>query len=114
MYIVYMATGKSRRNTLTGTTKGKSKSARYLQGNKKARDKKKAYDTAYHATPERRKYRAGLNAANKKKGNYGNKDGKDESHDSKGNTRKESQSSNRARNGKKGSSKRLTKSKKKK
>ncbi len=106
-----MATGKSRRNTLAGSTKGKSRSAKYLQSNKKARDKKKAYDTEYHKSPERRKYRAELNAANKKKGNYGNKDGKDESHDSKGKTRKESQSSNRARNGKKGSSKRSTKKK---
>lgn len=113
-----MATGKSRRNTLAGSKKGKSRSAKYLQKNKKARDKKKAYDTEYHKSPERRKYRAALNAANKKKGTYGNKDGKDESHDSKGRTRKENQSTNRARNGKKGSSKRparkLTRSSKKK
>jgi len=98
------ASGKNpkKRNSLAGTKKGTSVSARRLQKSPVARAKKKAYDTEYHKDPERKKYRAALNKANKNKGTYGNKDGKDESHDSKGGTKKESQSSNRARNGKGG------------
>lgn len=57
-----------------------SKSAKYYRKNKKARDKKKEYDTAFHATPERRAYRSELNKYNRKKGTYGNGDGKDASH----------------------------------
>lgn len=96
------ASGKNpkKRNTLAGTKKGKSKSAKRLQGSAKARAKKKAYDTEYHKSEKRKKYRAKLNKINRKKKTYGNKDGKDESHDSKGKTRKEKQSKNRARNGK--------------
>lgn len=95
---------KKKRNSLAGTTRGKSKSAKYLQKNKKARDKKKAYDKKYHQSEERKQYRAKLNKANRKKGTYGNGDGKDMSHDSKGSLKKESQSRNRARNGKGGKS----------
>ena len=58
----------------------RSKSAKYYQKNKKARDKKKAYDTKYHSTPARRKYRSQLNKYNRKAGTYGNGDGKDASH----------------------------------
>ena len=36
--------------------------------------KKKAYDKAYHATEERKKYRAELNRANRKRKTYGNGD----------------------------------------
>ena len=39
----------------------KSKSAEFYANNPKAREKKKAYDTEYHSTEERRKYRAFLN-----------------------------------------------------
>tara|TARA_R110001592_G_scaffold243219_2_gene504162 strand:+ start:1429 stop:1788 length:360 start_codon:yes stop_codon:yes gene_type:complete len=100
------ASGKNpkKRNSLAGTKKGTSKSARRLQASPEARDKKKAYDTEYHKSEARKKYRAKLNKANRDKGSYGNKDGKDESHDSKGKTKKESQSENRARNGKGGKS----------
>ncbi len=74
-------------------------------GMSEARRKKKiAYDKAYHATEERKKYRAALNKANKKAGTYGNKDGKDMSHSKSGKFSKESQSSNRARNGQNGKS----------
>ena len=66
-----------RRNTLAGNGKGKSSAA------------KKRYDTKYHATTKRKKYRAKLNKANRKAGTYGNKDKK---------LVKESQSKNRARN----------------
>jgi hypothetical protein len=95
------ASGKKpkKRNGLAGTKKGTSKSARRLQNDPEARKKKAAYDTKYHKTKARKEYRSKLNATNKKKGTYGNKDGKDESHDSKGGTSKEAQSSNRARQG---------------
>jgi hypothetical protein len=98
------ASGKNpkKRNSLAGTSRGKSKSAKYLRKNKKARDAKKKYDTEYHKSKKRKKYRAALNKVNRKKGTYGNGDGKDESHDSKGKTKRESQSKNRARNGKGG------------
>jgi hypothetical protein len=84
--------------------KGKSKSAVYFQKNPDARNKKNAYNTSYHATPERKKYRVRLNKANRDAGTYGNGDGKDMSHTKSGKLVKESQSANRARNGKDGSS----------
>jgi hypothetical protein len=84
--------------------KGKSKSAVYFQKNPDARKKKNAYNTAYHATPERKKYRVRLNKANRKAGTYGNGDGKDMSHTKSGKLVKESSSTNRARNGKDGQS----------
>jgi len=66
--------------------------------------RKKAYDTEYHKSPERRKYRAALNKKNRDKGTYGNGDKKDESHRKDGGTSQESQSKNRARNGQNGKS----------
>lgn len=89
----------SKRNTLAGTKKGKSKSAKYFQTHPEAKANKDAYNTEYHKSSKRKKYRAKLNKKNKEEGTYGNKDGKDMSH-GKGGLRKESQSSNRARNGK--------------
>jgi len=59
----------------------KSKSARYYADNPEAREKKKSYDTEYHATGERKKYRAFLNKKNRDAGTYGNGDGKDYDHD---------------------------------
>ena len=44
------------------------KTAKYYKENPEARAKKKAYDTKYHATPERVNYREELNAANRKAG----------------------------------------------
>lgn len=84
--------------------KGKSKSAIYFQKNPEARKKKNAYNTSYHATPERKKYRVRLNKANRQAGTYGNGDGKDMSHTKSGKLVKESQAANRARNGKDGNS----------
>jgi hypothetical protein len=84
--------------------KGKSKSAVYFQKNPDARKKKNEYNTTYHATPERKKYRVRLNKANRQAGTYGNGDNKDMSHTKSGKLIKENQSSNRARNGKNGSS----------
>lgn len=94
------------RNSLAGTKTGKSKSAKYFQNNPEAKAKKDAYNKEYHSTPERKKYRAELNKANREAGTYGNKDGKDMSHTKSGKVVKESQGKNRARNGK-GGTKRL-------
>lgn len=75
-----------------------SKSAEYYRKNPEARRKKKAYDTKYHSTPERRKYRAELARERRKRGIMG-KGGKDVSHTKGGGTKLESRSKNRARNG---------------
>jgi hypothetical protein len=61
----------------------RSKSAKYYAENPEARDKKKQYDTEYHSTTERKKYRAFLNRKNRNAGTYGNGDGKDYDHDEK-------------------------------
>lgn len=81
-----------------------SKSAIYFRDNPDARKKKNEYNTKYHATPERKKYRVKLNKANRDAGTYGNGDAKDMSHTKSGKLVKESASTNRARNGKDGSS----------
>jgi hypothetical protein len=94
-----MAAKKSTRNSLAGSTSGKSKSAKYFQNNPEARAKKDAYNKSYHATPERKEYRASLNKANRDAGTYGNGDGKDMSHTKSGKLVKENKSTNRARNG---------------
>jgi hypothetical protein len=94
------------RNKLAGKSTGKSKSTKYFAANPEARAKKNAYNKEYHSSPERNKYRARLNMANRAAGTYGNGDGKDLSHKKTGRLSKESASSNRARNGK-GNNKRL-------
>lgn len=88
-----------------------SKTSEYYKKNPEARAKKKAYDTKYHATPERKKYRAKLNKINRDRGTAGNGDGKDASHTKKGGVVMEKASTNRARNG--GGRDRKTKSTKK-
>lgn len=61
----------------------RSKSAKYYAENPEAREKKKQYDTEYHSTTERKRYRAFLNRKNRNAGTYGNGDGKDYDHDEK-------------------------------
>ena len=99
------ASGKNpkKRNSLAGKSTGKSKSAKYFAKNKAARDKKNAYNKEYHATAERKKYRAKLNKANRQ-----NPNGKseDKSHTKSGKITNEKRSSNRARNGRGGRPKR--------
>lgn len=95
----------TKRNKLAGTKRGKSESAKYFQNNPEAKAKKDAYNKEYHSSSERKSYRAKLNKANRRAGTYGNGDGKDMSHGKDG-LRKESQSKNRARNGK-GNNKRV-------
>lgn len=86
------------RNGLAGSTKGKSKSARYYQNNPEAAKKRDAYNKKYHSTKSRKKYRAVLQAINRKKGTHGNHDGKDEAHQSakSHDTKQQCQSKNRA------------------
>ncbi len=67
--------------------------------------RKRAYDKKYASSEKQKKYRAELNKANRKAGTYGNGDKKDMSHTKKGTMVLESQKANRARNGKKGSTK---------
>jgi hypothetical protein len=86
---------KSKRNT----NAGKHPSYDKLNMSAERIKKKKEYDAEYSATPERKKYRAELNAENKKRGTYGNGDGKDISHTKSGKLVSEIQSKNRARNG---------------
>jgi hypothetical protein len=56
------------------------------------------------STDKQKKYRVALNKANRKAGTYGNGDGKDMSHTKKGGMVKESESTNRGRNGHNGKS----------
>lgn len=100
------------RNKLAGTKTGNSTSAAFFQNNPESRKKKNAYNKKYHKSKARKKYRAKLNKANRKAGTYGNGDGKDMSHDTKGKLRKERQSTNRARNGKGGKAKKRKSTKK--
>ena len=73
----------------------KHKGPKYANGNYKSYQKK------LDATPKQRKKRAALNADNRKRGTYGNGDGKDVSHKTDGSTVLESMKINRARVGKK-------------
>lgn len=91
-----------RKNKNAGKSTGTSKSAKYFAKNKAARDKKKKYDSEYHKSASRKKYRAKLNKANK---DSPNKKNEDKSHTKSGKLVNEKRSKNRARNGKKGSSK---------
>jgi hypothetical protein len=91
-----------RRNKNAGKSTGKSKSAKYFAANPEARKKKNEYNTKYHSTSERKTYRAKLNKAND---DSPNKKSQDKSHTKSGKVVNESRSSNRKRNGKKGSSK---------
>jgi hypothetical protein len=79
------------RNTLAG--KGKSNNTE-----KTGRDYKKEYKE-FQGSEKQKKYRAELNKANRDRGEYGNGDNKDLSHQKNGKLVKESQSTNRKRNG---------------
>lgn len=84
------------RNTLAGTKKGNSRTAKFYQENPDAAKKRDEYNKEYHSTKERKRYRAVLQAINRKKGTHGNHDGMDEAHVSKNKTVKQKQSKNRA------------------
>lgn len=82
------------------------RTAKYYKKNPKARAKKAQYDTKYHKSASRRKYRARLNKENRARGTYGNGDGKDVSHTRRGGYTLEKASTNRARQGAGGKRKR--------
>ncbi len=71
----------------------KHSGAKYANGNYKS------YQKAYDASPMQIKKRAALNKENRKRGTYGNGDGKDVSHKKNGKTFLEAASKNRARKG---------------
>jgi hypothetical protein len=73
------------------------KSARNYRKNPKSKAKKAEYDTAYHSTSSRKKYRAKLQQKRRDKDIEG-KGGKDVSHRKGGGTTMESPSKNRGRN----------------
>ena len=76
----------------------RSRTAKYYASNPRAKAKKASYDTKYHKSPSRRKYRSELNAARRKRKIYG-KGGGDLSHTKRGTLVRESPSKNRARQG---------------
>lgn len=81
---------------------GKHPSYDSLNMSEARRKKKIAYDKAYSATEKRKNYRVELNAANRKARKAGIEkpgDGKDMSHTKAGKLTRESQETNRARNG---------------
>ena len=71
----------------------KHSGAKYANGNYKS------YQKAYDGSKLQIKKRAALNKENRKRGTYGNGDGKDVSHRKNGKTFLESASKNRARKG---------------
>jgi hypothetical protein len=79
-----------------------SRSAKYYRKNKRAREAKAEYDTKYHATPERKKYRSALNKARKARKLKG--DDRDLSHTKNGGLVLESKKTNRGRQGSNGGS----------
>lgn len=83
------------RNRLAGKSTGKSKSAKFYSENEESRKKKQAYDTRFHATKARRKYRSKLAKANREAGTYGNHDGLDMAHKGSKIVGMKSQSANR-------------------
>jgi hypothetical protein len=94
---------KSKRNSLAGSQASYDK----LNMSEARRKKKLAYDKKYQATPSRVNYREELNTANRKARKAGiekPKDGKDMSHTKAGKLVRESQKTNRARNGQNGKS----------
>jgi len=75
-----------------------SASTNYYKSNKDALKVKRAYQKKYNKKPSEVARRVALNKDNRKRGTYGNGDGKDVSHTKGGGTVLEPQSKNRARN----------------
>ena len=86
-------------------TRSPGKSARYYAKNPKARAKKNPAQRKRNKTTANKTYRAELNAARRKDGNYG-KGGNDYSHTKGGKLVRESPKKNRARQGSGGKPKR--------
>ena len=75
-----------------------AKTSDYYKKNPEARRKRLKQQAAYNRKPSERKRRAALNAENRRRGTYGNRDGKDVSHCKDGSTVLENAKTNRARN----------------
>jgi len=75
-----------------------SRTSEYYKKNPEARKKRLKQQAKYDKSPTQKKKRAALNRENRKRGTYGNGDGKDVSHRTDGSTVLESASKNRARN----------------
>lgn len=73
-------------------------------GSNKATGRDYSKEKAYQSSPERRKYRAELNAEARKRGIYGKRQSKDLSHTKSGKMVLEDKSKNRARQGSNGKS----------
>jgi hypothetical protein len=80
--------------------KGNSRSAKFYQKNKAARDKKKRYDSKFQKSDKQVKKRVEANRYNRQNGTYGNGDGKDASHNGGKVTGLESQKTNRGKSNK--------------
>ena len=74
------------------------KTSKYYKSNREALMVKRAYQRKYNKKPSEVKRRVALKRINRKKGTYGNGDGKDVSHKKNGKTFMETASKNRARN----------------
>lgn len=74
------------------------KSTEYYDNNPEAKAKKQRYQAKYNKKASERKRRSLLIKENRKRGTYGNGDGKDVSHTKGGGTVLEGQAANRARN----------------
>lgn len=86
---------KSKRNRMAG----KHPSYEKLNWSEESIKRKRAYDKERNKSEEQKKYRVELNRENRKRGTYGNGDGKDVSHTKDGRMVLEKASTNRARNG---------------
>ena len=75
-----------------------SRTSEYYKKNPEARKKRLKQQAKYDKSPTQKRKRAELNRENRKRGTYGNGDGKDVSHRTDGSTVLESASKNRARN----------------
>jgi hypothetical protein len=75
-----------------------SNTSKYYKKNPAARRRRLKQQSEYQKRPDRVKKRVALNKENRKRGTYGNGDGKDVSHKKCGGKKKKKASSNRARN----------------
>lgn len=94
-----MTSVPQRKNHNAGHFTGTSKSSKYFATHPEARRKKNEYNKKYHASEQRKEYRAELNRVSRT-----HHDGKDSSHTKDGRIVREDRSRNRARNGKNGKS----------
>lgn len=83
------------RNKLAGIIRGKGRTSKFYQSHPESKAKKDRYNKKYHSTTKRKKYRAMLQAINRRMGTHGNHDNKDVAHISKRKTVMQHMSKNR-------------------